>query len=159
MNNKGINLIALVIMIIVMIIVASIAYKNSFDAQEKAMVARNKEERMNVTHAIQNRFGEYVTNGTISPLSGVIIPEENDTIDKMYEYIKMYLKTKGKLSTDEREEFENDIMNLLKENKDNLEYTRVLEHSHLLELGVENLPTDAMYVVNYYGMTVVGPIY
>ena len=142
-----------------MIIVASIAYNNSFDAQNKAMVARSKEERMNVTHAIQNRFGEYITNDTISPLSGVIIPEDNDTIDKMYEYITTYLRSKGKLATDQKEEFENDIMNLLKENQNNLEYTRVLEHSHLLELGVENLPTDAMYVVNYYGMTVVGPIY
>ena len=100
MNNKGVSLIALVVMIIIMIIIAAIAYTNSFDAHEKAMIAREKEENMNVTNAIQNRFGEYATNGAINPLAGVIIPEENDSIEKKNEYIISYLKQNGKLSNE-----------------------------------------------------------
>ncbi len=159
MNNKGINLIALIVMIIIMIIIASIAYTNSFDAHDKALIAREKEENMNVINAIQNRFGEYMINGTISPLSGVIIPEDNKTISQMNDYIITYLKDHGKLTTDRKTEYEEGVLNLLNSNKDYLQYTRILEHAHLVELGIENLPTDAMYVVNYYGLTVVGPIY
>ena len=157
MNNKGINLIALIVMIIIMIIIAAIAYTNSFDAHDRAMIAREKEENRNVTTAIQNRFGEYMTNGSINPLSGVIIPA--NTKETMNAYIVNYLKEHGKLSTDRRLEYEDGILDLLKQNEGYLEYTRILERSHLVELGIENIPTDAMYVVNYYGMTVVGPIY
>jgi len=157
MNNKGINLIALVIMIIIMIIIAAIAYSNSFDAHEKALIAREKEENMNVTNAIQNRFGEYMVNNTLNPLCGVIIPA--NTKETMNAYIINYLREHDKLSTERRLEYESAIFDLLKQNEENLEYTRILERSHLVELGIENIPTDAMYVVNYYGTTVVGPIY
>ena len=159
MNNKGISLIALAVMIIVMIIIAAIAYTNSFDAHDKAMIAREKEENMNVTNAIQNRFGEYMASSTINPLSGIIIPNDLTTTSEMEEFIINYLHENGKLYTERNAEFKAGIRKLLEDNKDHPEYTRILEHTHLIDLGIENLPTDSMYVVNYYGMTVVGPIY
>ena len=77
-----------------MIILAAIAMKNSIDAHEKALIARAKEENINVASAVQNRFGDYMTNSSISPLVGIIIPEENETIEMQYDYIISYLRVK-----------------------------------------------------------------
>ena len=161
-NNKGINLIALITMIIIMIILAAIAMKNSFDAHNKSFIARQKEENLNVTTAVQNRYGEYVTNPTNSPLAGLTVPDEYDTPEKMYEYIEMYLIRNGKLVTQDvkdNDETKEAIRKMLNDDKDYLKYTRILEHSHLVELGLESLPINAVYVVNYFGTDVIGPIY
>lgn len=169
MNNKGINLIALIIMIIIIILLAAIAMSNSYDAHTKAQVARAKEENLSVTTAVQNRYGEYVTHPTVSPLVGIQIPKEYDTVEKMKEFIESYLRKKGKLSTQNYiyytelmgngSEMMGSIETMLKDNIDYLEYTRILEHSHLTELGLESLPVNAMFVVNYFGTDVIGPIY
>ena len=162
MNNKGINLISLVIIIIIMIILAAIVMKNVIEPHDKSLIARAREENLNVTTAVQNRYGEYVTNPSISPLAGLIVPRENETEDEIYDYIIKLLRSKGKLNTqDESENKTNQkaIRKLIQDNKNYKEYTRILEHSHLVELGLESLPVNATFVVNYYGTDVVGPIY
>ena len=161
-NNKGVNLIALIVIIIIMIILAAIAMRNSIDAHNNALEARALEENRHVVDAVQNRYGSYMTNPTVSPLVGVKAPDSCKTIDEIYDFIIDYLHSKGKLSALDKESIEKDeaaIKKLLDDNKGYLEYTRILEHSNLSEIGLESMPINATYVVNYFGTNVVGPIY
>ena len=106
MNNKGISLIALVIMIIVMIIIASIAMNAGIDSYDQAVDAKNKEERNQVSQAVNARFGDNQFNAAVSPIVGELIPSEcfsYPTDEQIIESAKTYLVdlfiSEGRLQT------------------------------------------------------------
>lgn len=167
-NNKGINLIALVSMIVIMIILASIAINVSMKSYENALETKQAAERQQVVSAISSRFGAYSRNETANPLVGLVIPEENlGSIGDIYNYLINKFKTEyGKLITDDEinnqtqsklikkfviDNYENDEIDVMT-------YTRILNYNDLLDLEIENTNKNAVYLVNYYSSDVVGPI-
>ena len=162
-NNKGISLVALIVMIIIMIILAGIATNIGIESYEKAMESKAETEREEVEKAITGRFGDYQRNSTANPLVGLFIPEEYlDTRDSATEYITNKLKNDyGKMKTEDEAQNstqKNSIKKFVSDNFDDMEYTRILVNSDLLDLEIENTNLNAVYVVNYYSHDVVGPI-
>lgn len=162
-NNKGINLIALIVMIVIMIILASIAIRVGTDSYENALESKAAAERQQVISAISGRFGDYQRNNTANPIVGFMIPKENlDTKENVTAYIKDKLKNEyGKLMTDdelENQTYQNLIKEFVEDNFEDMEYTRLLLYSDLIELGIEKTNLNAVYLVNYYSSDVVGPI-
>lgn len=162
-NNKGINLIALIVTIVVMIILASIAIRVGTDSYENALESKAAAERKEVVSAVSGRFGDYQRNNTASPIVGFKIPEENMTTEEnIVEYIKNKLKKDhGKLMTEdelENKTYQNMITKFVDDNFDDMDYTRLLFYRDLIELGIEKTNLNAVYLVNYYSSDVVGPI-
>lgn len=162
-NNKGISLITLIVMIVIMIILASIAINVGTSSYENALESKAAAEKQQVTTAVSDRFGDNQRNSTANPIVGLLVPEENrGTEDEIYFYLISKLKNDyGKLITDD--EIENktqqkQIESFVKDNFEDMEYTRILVYNDLIELGMEITNLNAVYVVNYYSSDVVGPI-
>jgi len=162
-NNKGINLVALIIMIIVMIMLAAIAINVSMDSYENSLEAKSAAERQQLTVAISSRFGDNQRNATANPLVGLTIPEENlESEQSIIDFVCDKFKNEyGKLMTDD--ELDNSTQRVLIErfvydNFEDMKYTRILLYTDLIELGIENTNMNAVYLVNYYSNDVVGPI-
>ena len=78
--------------------------------------------------------------------------------DWLDELIEMYV---GRQLRDDAEEIGEKILKkygAICDNFDDMEYTRLLFHSDLIELGIEKTNLNAVYLVNYYSSDVVGPI-
>ena len=167
-KNQGVSLIALIIMIIVMIIIAGIALTAGVGSYDKAIEAKNKEERHQVKNAVSTRFGEYTMNSSLKPLLGEQIPNEyflEDNPEERIQAVKMYLVglfvAEGRLMTDDESENHttvNEIEEFLKKNYDQMEYTRIIRHSHIIELGIDSIALPSVFLVNYYSADVIGPI-
>ncbi len=159
-NNKGISLIALIVMIIVMIILAAIAMNATTESYDKSLETKANEERAQVQYAVSTRFGENQRNSTSNPIIGIMVPEENrSTIDLSVTYIITKLKSDyGKFVTEDNAKQEADIKKFVTDNFEDMEYTRILTATDLIELDIENTNINAVYVVNYYSADVVGPI-
>lgn len=162
MNNKGINLITLVITIIVIIILATITINIGTKAYDNAREARLEEQRNNVINAVSARFADNQRNELVNPLLGYAIQvEDGDTAENLAnKYIERF-KDEGKLDTDDTQKnanTEDQIKKLILDNFDNMNYTRVLQYNDLIALEIENTDTNALFLVNYYSSDVVGPI-
>jgi type II secretory pathway pseudopilin PulG len=167
-NNKGISLIALAIMIIVMIIIASIAMNAGIDSYDQAVDAKNKEERNQVSQAVNARFGDNQFNAAVSPIVGELIPSEcfsYPTDEQIIESAKTYLVdlfiSEGRLQTQDEvtnKTIQKDIQRFLEENINDMQYTRILRHNDIIELGLESITINSIFLVNYYSADVVGPI-
>lgn len=160
MNNKGISLIALAIMIIVMIIIAGIALNAGIGSYEQALVAKAKEERNQVAHAVHARFGDSQVNSAISPIIGEYVPSEQD-IAKTEEYLINMFRAEGKLATQDEldnKTIQKNIKEFLNSNSGDMEYTRILRHDDIIELGIDSISVESLFLVNYYSADVVGPI-
>lgn len=168
MNNKGISLIALVILIVVMIIIASIAMNSGTGSYDNALVAKAREERNQMIHAVETRFGDYQINSIMKPLIGEVIPDEylihstpEEVIESCYDYlVKMFL-SENRLQTDDElnnKTLQNQIRKFLEDNVADMDYTRVIRHRDAIELGLESVSLDTVFLVNYYSIDVVGPI-
>ena len=168
MDNKGINLIALIIMIVVMIIIAGIAINNSTGSYEQALTAKAREERNQMAKAVGLRFGNYQINKVASPIVGDVIPEEylnkptdEEIISSTKDYLVTMFRKEGKLVTDDEmnnHTTEKEIEKFLKDNINDMEYTRVLRHANIVELEVDSISIQSEFLVNYYSQDVVGPI-
>ena len=160
-KDQGVSLIALIIMIIIMVIIAGIALS-------AALEAKNKEERHQVQNAVSTRFGEYTMNSSLKPLLGEQIPGEyflEDDPDARIQAVKTYLVglfvSEGRLRTDDEinnHTIVNEIDAFLKKNYDQMEYTRIIRHSHIIELGIDSIALPSVFLVNYYSADVIGPI-
>lgn len=162
-NNKGISMITLIVMIIIMIILASITINVSTKSYQESIETKMQAEREQVKKAIAGRFGAYQRNSTGNPLVGILIPEENlDTTQHAVEYIcdkfkKEYGKSLIPISEDSSDPKQL-LEKFVSDNFDDMEYTRILVPSDLIDLGIENTNLNAVYLVNYYSTDVVGPI-
>lgn len=162
-KNKGISLISLVVMIVIMIILAAIAIRVGMESYENALESKAATERQEVIAAVSGRFGDYQRNSTANPIVGFIVPDEYlENKDIIANYIINKLKVEyGKFFTDD--EIKNStqqklIYKFIEDNYDDMEYTRILSYSDLIDLEIENTNINAVYVVNYYSNDVVGPI-
>ncbi len=169
-KHAGISLISLIIMIIVMIILASIVITVSTKSYDQSLIAKQETERLQVVNAIQTRFGQYERNHTTSPLLGLqlsdITDKEADEIVTdlvelfTMEYEKNILDTEILVPPENVQNYTSKgrIRKFITDNQEEMEYTRILKYDNLQELGLENVNTRALYLVNYYSNDVVGPI-
>ncbi len=168
LNNRGVNLIALIIMMIVMVIIAAIAITNSTDSYDQALEAKNKEERRQVSNAVGARFGSNQINAVVSPIIGEVIPKEyinrptkEEAIVSIKNYLVELFLSEGKLVSDdelENKTTQKKIQKFIEDNYNDMEYTRVLRHADIIELGLDSISLEAEFLVNYYSTDVVGPI-
>ncbi len=167
-NKKGVSIVALVFMIIIMIILAGIALRSGMTGYDKAYEAKAKEERRQIVNAISSRFGDYQRNSTVYPLVGFEIPleylDESIAEDTRAENISNYLirvfRSDNRLNLDSKTivTTEEDIRNFVKKNMDCINYTRILMHDDIIELGIDTISLQSMFLINYYSADVVGPI-
>ena len=159
-NNKGISLVSLVVMIILMILLASYGVNVGINNYNKSLETKAAEENQQVKLAVSNRFGDNQRNNTSYPLVGLVIPEDNaNTIDMAKTYIIYKLrKDYNKLNNENYAEDEANIQKFVNDNFSEMEYTRILTSTDLVELGIENTNLNSIFIVNYYSSDVVGPI-
>ena len=127
------------------------------------ILTKAEEERKQVINAVSGRFGDYQRNSTANPIVGLMIPEENLVNEETAtNYICNKFKNEyGKLITED--EIQNStqtklIQKFVSDNFDDMEYTRILEYTDLIELEIEYTNLNAVYLVNYYSNDVIGPI-
>lgn len=162
-NNKGISLVTLIVMILVMIILAAITIRSTMIGYEKSLEAKAGAEREQVRKAMNGKFADNQVNGTANPLVGLLIPKENmDTEEAVVNYLCDKLKDDYmkfvNIEAVEQEKQRDSIIKFVSDNFEDMEYTRILEYSDLINLGLENTNLNAVYVVNYYSSDVIGPI-
>ena len=160
-SNKGVSIISLIIVIVVTIILASVALNAGNLDINKAQEAKKRAERNQVIQAIGARYGSYNVNGTASPLVGDKIPSELSTPDEIKSYLITMFKSENRmLSEDEaiNHTIENEIDSFLEKNEDQMDFTRILRHSDIINLGLDNISLGSVFLINYYTATVVGPI-
>jgi type II secretory pathway pseudopilin PulG len=167
MNNKrGVSIVALVFMIIIMIILASIALTSGLTGYDKAFEAKAKEERRQILNAISSRFGDNQRNKTVYPLVGFEIPEdyynsdsEDDTkINQITDYLIKVFKSRNRLNADDNALTQEEIKGFVKKNLDCMSYTRIILHDDIIELGIDSISSESIFLINYYSADVVGPI-
>ena len=164
-NKRGISLITLIVMIVIMIILATITMRVATDSYEKSIETKAEAEKEQLRKAITGRFAANQRNNTANPIVGILIPEEKlKTKEEAIEFICSKLQNEyGKyvnnlaLGSDETTQKEL-IEEFVSDNFDDMEYTRILTSSDLIDLDLENTNLNAVYLVNYYSADVVGPI-
>jgi type II secretory pathway pseudopilin PulG len=161
-NKKGVSLVALVITMIVIIILAGIALTSGIGGYDKALEAKDKEERNQVMNAINNRFGDYQRNKTLNPIVGEVVPDYSEEsgetrINDVKEYLVQLFLSEGRMTRD-IDGISKDIESFVRRNIDNMEYTRILRHNNVIEIGINSISKDRVFLVNYYSVDVVGPI-
>ena len=170
-NNKGISLIALAIAIVIMIILASVALRAGTTDYDKAVEAKEDAERGQVSTAIGYRYGNYLVNKTTNPLIGDKIGFNSTLSDytgenfiedykrELKEYLILFFMGEGRLNAPERlTNFEADMDEFLERNLDCMQYTRILRHADIINLELDNISLNSVFLVNYYTNSVVGPI-
>lgn len=161
-NNKGINLITLVIMIVIIIILAAIVIRPVTNSYDNAIKSRQEAERNQVVSAITERFGDNQRNNNLYPLIGEAIPNEyQNTEEALSGYLISLFKNKGKLLSKDEDEIQtqkSEIEKFVSDNFEDMEYTKILYGTELLSLDIETTTTNTIYLVNYYSSDVVGPI-
>ena len=156
-NNKGLNLIALIVTIIVMIIIASIALNAAINDQEKANEAKRLTEKGQVAKAIEIRYANYTRNSAHYPIIGQKIPEHYSSKEDIKEYIidtflREQIIANANSISDELDAF-------LDSNMKYMEYTRILKRADIVALELENVTLKSVFIVNYYTGKVIGPIF
>lgn len=152
-NSKGISMITLIVTIVVMLILASIAFFAGDDSVDTANRAKLGSEKKSLKEAMQSRFAGYMRNSDTYPLEGTIIDSDVDVIAE-------YLKNIGRIEAN-KNEVKAEINTFLEKNVSNEEYNRIINYSDMLALEMTHVSNtmDYSYIVNYYSLDVVGPIY
>ena len=152
-NSKGISMITLIITMVVMIILASIVLIAGDDSMETADRAKIGTEKKSLQEAIQSRFAGYMRNSATYPLVGATV---NSDVDEIVDYLEEIGREDAKKSSTKSE-----IEAFLEKNINNEEYNRIINYSDMLALEMKNVSNaiEYSYIVNYYSLDVVGPIY
>lgn len=152
-NSKGISMITLIVTIVVMLILASIVFIAGDDSMETADRAKIGNEKKSLQEAMQSRFAGYMRNSDTYPLEGA-------TVDSDVDVIVEYLKDIGREYADAND-VKSEINAFLTKNTGYEEYNRIINYSDMMALEMTNISytADYSYIVNYYSLDVVGPIY
>lgn len=140
-NNKGISLITLTVMIIVMIILASIAYSSSFETIEETGDTKVAVEKEKIKEAVSKRMVENAKNPAAYPLIG-------DKVDDIVAYASCI----ESMSNGDLQRFTESI------NDESIEYMRVIDCNDAANLGVGSVSEDHYFIVDYYSGKVYGII-
>ena len=160
-NNKGVSIIALIVVIIILVILSTLTIRASMEDYDKAQSAKESSERTQVVNAVAVRYGNYLRNSTANPLVGDKIPDDYDTIQACKEYLVDLFKSENRMQSSREvkdHELEKGIQDFLEKNIDLMDYTRILRHSDIVSLNVDNVSQSAVFLVNYETSMVVGPI-
>lgn len=151
-NNKGITLIALVIMIIIIIILTSIFVATSLRALKETRISEIQEEVHALQQAISIRYTSYVKNGESGnvQLVGASPSSRWESVDDCINAIKEGMKS------EERTVNESKLTNEITRDYD--KYVKVITASEAKSLGVDPFLEDSVYVVDYYTSTAYGPV-
>jgi type II secretory pathway pseudopilin PulG len=160
-NNKGINLIALILVIIVMLIIAGIAINNVPEAYDQALRAKLLTENTEVKKAVTSRYGDFVRNSTANPLIGDTIPSEYTNKEEIKNYLIQLFKSENRALSDDPDTgktYEEKFDEFLTRNADLMRYTRIIRHSDIVNLDISSISINSVFLVNYFTTDVVGPI-
>ena len=138
-NNRGISLITLTVMIIVMIILASIAYSSSFKTIEETGDTKVAVEKEKLKEAVSRRMVENAKNPAAYPLIG-------DKVDDIVGYASCI----ENMSNGELQKFTETI------NEESVEYMRVFDCNDAANLGVGSVADDHYFIIDYYSGKVYG---
>jgi Tfp pilus assembly protein PilE len=159
-NNKGISLVALVVVIIILVILSSIAITAGMNDYDKAQQAKENLERSQVIEAVSTRYNNYLRNSTANPLVGDKVPDDYQTEEEIKEYLIGLFQSESRISNSPEKyaTFEKELDAFVEENVKLMKYTRVLRHDDIVSLNVDNVSISAVFLVNYYTSSVIGPV-
>lgn len=159
-NNKGISLVALVVVIIILVILSSIAITAGMNDYDKAQQAKENLERSQVIEAVSTRYNNYLRNSTANPLVGDKVPDDYQTEEEIKEYLIGLFQSENRISNSPEKyaTFEKELDAFVEENVKLMKYTRVLRHDDIVSLNVDNVSISAVFLVNYYTSSVIGPV-
>lgn len=153
-NNKGINLITLIIMIAVILILTAIFASNGLDSIFEAKNSKNANEIAQLKTAVTNRFNSYLKNEDTVMLIGQPAKNTystNECINKIISSLDF-----EKTSQEEKDAEVSKITNNI--SRDFSEYVMIIGSGDMAKLGLENYSKTNRYIVNYYTGAVYGPI-
>ncbi len=159
-NNKGISLVALVVVIIILVILSSIAITAGMNDYNKAQQAKENLERSQVIEAVSTRYNNYLRNSTANPLVGDKVPDDYQTEEEIKKYLIGLFQSENRISNspEKYDAFEKELDAFVEENVKLMKYTRVLRHDDIVSLNVDNVSISAVFLVNYYTSSVIGPV-
>lgn len=138
-NNRGISLITLTVMIVVMIILASIAYSSSFQTIDETGDTKVAVEKEKIKEAVSKRMVENAKNPAAYPLIG-------DKVDDIVGYASCI----EDMSNGDLQKFTETI------NEESIEYMRIIDCDDAANLGVGSVGADHYFIVDYYSGKVYG---
>lgn len=153
-NNKGINLITLIIMIAVILILTAIFASNGLDSVFEAKNSKNANEIAQLKTAVTNRFNSYLKNEDTVALIGKPVKgtySSGECVNRIISSLDF-----EKASQEEKNAEINKITNNI--SRDFNEYVMIIESGDMAKLGLENYSKTNRYIVNYYTGAVYGPI-
>ena len=148
-NNKGITLIALIIMIIVLLILTSIFVATSLDALNETEKSEIQSEMHALEQAVSERYTSYIKNGESSRVELVGLTPIWPTASECVGAIKVAMKYED---SDRINRVSGEI------SRDYEKYVKIIDANEAKKLGIDNLNKDYQYVVDYYTSAVYGPI-
>lgn len=152
-NNKGITLITLVIVIIVLVILTSIFVATSL----KALNETGSSETQNQIHAIEEaisvRYASYLkSDGNVSLVgSSPTWSSPSECVDAIMKSMDVTNLSAEDVAA-KRTRISNEIA------RDYEKYVKMIGSGDATLLGIEQLSTDNVFVVDYYTSKVYGPI-
>ncbi len=153
-NNKGINLITLIIMIAIILILTAIFASNGLDSVFEAKNSKNANEIAQLKTAVANRFNSYLKNEDTVSLIGKPVKStytSDECVNKIISTLD-FEKASQEEKTAEITKITNNI------SRDFNEYIMIIESGDMARLGLENYSKTNRYIVNYYTGAVYGPI-
>lgn len=154
MNNKGITIITLIVMIAVIIILTSIFMATGLDSLKEAKNSEIKNEIYQLKQAVVNRYTSYEKNDGNIALIGTLAKNEWSNFEDCLERVIASL-TYDNETIEERTSGEARIKKEI--SRDYNKFVMIVNSGDRLRLGLEN-SSDNVYIVNYYTGAVYGPI-
>ena len=154
MNNRGVTLITVIIMISVILILSAIFVSTSLESLEEAKKAERKTEIYQLHLAVMDRYTMYEKNqGNIS-LIGTLAKSKWTTASECLNEILSTVDF-SELESGEKAKKIEKITNEIARDYD--EYVMLVNSGDVTRLGVDKV-SGATYIVDYYTGSVYGPI-
>lgn len=140
MNNKGITLLSVVIMVVIMIILASVALTGGMDSVKEATDTKVEIEIAEIKKAVADKMIEIETDSTAG-MPGQKVPD-----------ISEYIYYIDNLENEELTEFLSGL------NDERVDYYRLVDSISAAALGVSSVQEDHFFIVDYYTGKVYGTV-
>lgn len=154
MENKGITIIALIVMIAVIIILTSIFVATGIDSLNESKKAEIQNEIYQLKQAVVNRYASYEKNDGNISLIGTSATAKWAEADMCVNDVISTLTFEDE-TEDEKQLKIGRIANEITRDYD--KFVKLVDSDDRISLGLENTSNN-LYLVNYYTGSVYGPI-
>lgn len=154
MENKGITLITVIVMISVILILSAIFLSTGMESLEESKKAEKENEIHQIKLAVVDRYTSYEKNDGSVSLIGTSAKNKWATSSECVNSIIPTLDFSS-LSSDDKESKINRITSDITRDYD--EFVMLINSGDMARLGVDKA-SDSLYVVDYYTGSVYGPI-